>query len=302
MIGYDLLLLAFTTGMVVTVNPCGFAMLPAYLSFFVGAEAAETPLPIRDAVRRALVVGSAMTAGFVATFAVVGLTVSRLSDAAYTITPWMSVVIGLALTVFGIALLAGLQPMVRLPHLDRGGRTTGVVSMVLFGVSYAVASVGCTLPLFVGTMSTVFGRSLGQGIQYFVAYALGFGLIITTLTITLAVGERSLVGHVRRVLPFVHRIAGGMLVLTGSYIAYYGSVEVRTGQGRGIVHSPIINQVTTWSSQASTWILEQGGERVGAALGIVIVGALAVAFATRSPRASAETKQTVSERSSDPPD
>ena len=30
--------LALTAGMVATVNPCGFAMLPAYLAYFVGAE------------------------------------------------------------------------------------------------------------------------------------------------------------------------------------------------------------------------------------------------------------------------
>ena len=33
------LALAFTAGMVATVNPCGFAMLPAYLSYFLGLEA-----------------------------------------------------------------------------------------------------------------------------------------------------------------------------------------------------------------------------------------------------------------------
>ena len=28
--------LAFAAGLVATINPCGFAMLPAYLSFFLG--------------------------------------------------------------------------------------------------------------------------------------------------------------------------------------------------------------------------------------------------------------------------
>ena len=33
------LALAFSAGMIATVNPCGFAMLPAYLSYFLGLEA-----------------------------------------------------------------------------------------------------------------------------------------------------------------------------------------------------------------------------------------------------------------------
>ena len=32
------LALAFASGMVATVNPCGFAMLPAYLGYFLGLE------------------------------------------------------------------------------------------------------------------------------------------------------------------------------------------------------------------------------------------------------------------------
>ena len=35
------LALAFSAGMVATVNPCGFALLPAYLSYFLGLEEAE---------------------------------------------------------------------------------------------------------------------------------------------------------------------------------------------------------------------------------------------------------------------
>jgi cytochrome c biogenesis protein CcdA len=281
MIGYDLLILAFTTGMVVTVNPCGFAMLPAYLSFFVGAET-DTARPVDNTVRRAVVVATAMTVGFVATFAVTGLTVNLLSDAAYQVAPWISVVIGLGLVGLGLALLIGFQPIVRLPHLERGGRNTNVASMILFGASYAVASCGCTLPLFVGTMTTMFGRSLGDGAQYFLAYSLGFGLVITALTVAIAVGHRSVVGHVRRLLPFVHRIAGALLVLTGTYIAYYGYIEVRTGQGQGIPRSTVVDRVSDWSSQTSNWMVQQGGETLGAALLLIVIGAIAIGGYSRA--------------------
>jgi cytochrome c biogenesis protein CcdA len=280
-IGYDLLVLAFTTGMVVTVNPCGFAMLPAYLSFFVGAET-DTPKPVDDAVRRAVVVGAAMTAGFVATFAVIGLSVNLLTDAVYTIAPWLSLVIGIALFVLGVALLIGFQPIVRMPHLERGGKSTDVPSMMLFGVSYAVASCGCTLPLFVGTMSTMFGRSFGEGAQYFLAYSIGFGLVITAMTVALALGHRSIVRQVRQVLPFVHRVAGALLVFTGLYITYYGYIEIRSGQGQGIPRSSVVDRVSDWSSQISNWIVQQGGETVGAALLLVIIGAIGIGNYSRT--------------------
>src|SRR4051794_40344288 len=103
------LALAFTTGMVATVNPCGFAMLPAYLSFFLGIE------DERASVGRALVVGAAVTAGFATAFAITGLTVSRVTSSVYDVAPWVSLVIGAGLVLFGIALLSGLDLTTRLP-------------------------------------------------------------------------------------------------------------------------------------------------------------------------------------------
>ena len=67
---------AFGVGMVATVNPCGFAMLPAYLSFFLGLEGAGDDA--RTNVLRALLIGATITAGFVAVFGVLGHRVHRL--------------------------------------------------------------------------------------------------------------------------------------------------------------------------------------------------------------------------------
>ena len=83
--------LAFTAGMFAVVNPCGFAMLPAYLSFFLGDDADDAPGP---GVLRAVVVGMSVSAGFAALFAVIGLLVRHVSDQVLRWTPWLSVVIG----------------------------------------------------------------------------------------------------------------------------------------------------------------------------------------------------------------
>jgi len=281
MIDVDLLL-AFTTGMVVTVNPCGFAMLPAYLSFFVGSEDDASPEErVATTLGRSLVVGVAVTVGFVATFAVVGAVVNTLTDGVYDVAPWVSVVIGVALLAFGIALLAGFAPTFVSPHLERGGRTRGIGSMALFGVSYAVASIGCSLPLFLTYMVGNFGRGIASGAAYVLAYALGFGLVITALTVTLGLGRRSLAIGLRRVLPYVNRIAGGLLVVAGAYVAYYGSVEIRSGSGQAATSDGITDRVSRWSSDVSTWIQDVGAERIGVVLGLVVAAAVAAVVATR---------------------
>ena len=235
--------LAFTTGMVATVNPCGFAMLPAYLSFFLGIE------DERASVSRALVVAATVTVGFAATFALVGLLVSRVTTSIYDIAPWISLVIGGVLILFGAALLVGFDFMVRLPRLDRGGKSGGVGSMALFGVSYAVASIGCELPIFLAAMSGAFGKSFVSGVAYFAVFGLGFGAIMVSLTVALALARTSIVHTMRRVLPYVNRVAGGLLVLAGAYVAWYGWIEIG-----GDVNDPTVNRVTDWSASVQRWM------------------------------------------------
>ncbi|MEY2570091.1 MAG: cytochrome c-type biosis protein [Acidimicrobiaceae bacterium] len=269
--------LAFTTGMVVTVNPCGFAMLPAYLSFFVGVDQRDSDA--RTSVARALVVGITVTAGFVLTFTLLGLIVKLLTDTVYNAASWMSIVVGLALVVFGVALLAGYEPNLRLPHLERGGRTRGLGSMFVFGVSYAVASLGCSLPVFLAYTYSQFQTGIATGIATSLAFTAGFGLVLVSLTIALALAKQSLVHQLRRVLPYVNRIAGALLVLTGAYVAYYGTVEIRGAQTAG---APV-DKVTSWSATWSNWFNENYA-LVGLLGGIAVAAAIAfVATARRRP-------------------
>src|SRR5690606_35716989 len=93
---------AFGLGLVATVNPCGFAMLPAYLGYFLGLEGHDDP---DRSVLRALAVGATLTAGFVAVFAVIGLIIEHVSRAVMDAIPYATVVIGVALVVLAIAML-----------------------------------------------------------------------------------------------------------------------------------------------------------------------------------------------------
>ena len=275
------LALAFTTGMVVTVNPCGFAMLPAYLSFFVGVDQRDDDT--RTSVARALVVGVTVTLGFVLTFTLLGLIVKQISDRVYDAASWISILVGAALAVLGIALLFGYELNVRLPHLERGGRTTGLGSMFVFGVSYAVASLGCSLPVFLTYSYSQFQAGVATGIASSLAFTVGFGMVLISLTIALALAKRSLVHQVRRVLPYVNRVAGALLVATGVYVAYYGSVEVRGPSTSG----EAIDRVTGWSSTVSSWL--DDNHPLIAVVGTAAIAAAIVFVATARRRAPVDS-------------
>src|SRR5690606_5564715 len=118
---------AFTAGLVAAVNPCGFPMLPAYLSFFIGADDAEADGSSR--VPRALASGAAVSLGFFLVFVGIGLPVDAGLDVIMDWVPWLTMVVGAGLVALGVAMLAGRAPILALPRLDRGGRTRGLGSM-----------------------------------------------------------------------------------------------------------------------------------------------------------------------------
>ena len=195
------LALAFSAGMVATVNPCGFALLPAYLTYFLGLDPAGSDATTDSAdarranpspVLRALVVSAAVTAGFLVVFGVMGLAWSSVSSVIGRRLPWFTLVIGIGLVVLGVAVLRGFEPTLRLPHLDLNRSGRELVTMFLFGISYAVASLSCTIPVFISLVSVTLDGSFGQSVGAFVAYGLGMGMTLAILTLveTPQIGDR----------------------------------------------------------------------------------------------------------------
>jgi len=268
------LALAFTAGMVATVNPCGFAMLPAYLTFFLGLGGGIADEDRRAGVARGLAVGAVVTLGFVVVFTTIGALISHLSLAVEEWFPWMTIAVGIGVLALGIALLFGFELRLALPHLERGGRERTLTSMFVFGVSYAVASLSCTLPVFLTVVAGTFSRSNTlSGIAMYVSFALGMGLVLTVLTVTLALARQSLVHGLRSSLPMINRISGALLVIAGAYFTWYGIYELRIRDDPLTEDGPV-GTVTGWSSDISNWVQDIGAERLGLVLGIVVCVAL----------------------------
>ena len=249
--------LAFTAGMVATVNPCGFAMLPAYLSYFLGLESGPNAKPdsAETDVTRALVVGATVSAGFVGLFAIAGALISWTSFGVGRVSPWLTVIIGAVLVVAGIGFVSGWEPTLRLPHLDRGGRERGLGSMFVFGVSYAIASLSCTLPAFTAVVATTFSRSsFAAGLATFLAYGAGMALLLMVLTVALALARHQMVTGLRRLLPFVARISGAIMALMGAYLVWYGIYEIRLIERGDQVGQGPVGLVTSWSASMSDWL------------------------------------------------
>lgn len=270
--------LAVAAGMAATVNPCGFALLPAYLSAFLGSEHRSGGT---NAVGRALAVSAALTAGFVVVFGLFGLVITPLALSIEDKLPWVTIVIGIGLVALGIALLAGKQPTLKIPKLQRGGSDGTLPSMFLFGISYATASLSCTIGPFLAITTTTFrSSSFIAGLGIFLAYALGMGIVIGVLTIALSLAKATFVQRFRSALPKINRIAGAFIVIAGIYVAYYGWYEIRVFNGD--TDDPIIDRaisIQTWLT--NTVVPDDPGRVALLALAAIAVGAVAATLVRR---------------------
>lgn len=275
----DVVPLALAAGLVAAFNPCGFALLPSYLALLVA-------VPGAGGIWRALRLSAAMTAGFVAVFGVFGLVTAMLAVSLQQHLPWITIVVGVALVGLGGWLLAGRELLLRVPGLATGGRPSGsLTGLFWYGASYAVASLSCTIAPFLAVTGLVSGSaSVLTGVTAFVAYAVGMGMVVGLLSMLVALARGAVVARLRRLLPYVSRISGALLVLAGAYVAYYGWYELGVYAGAA-ADDPIVETAT-----AAAGTLAGGLERLGfwpvAAAFAAVVGAAVTATALSRRRRS----------------
>ena len=220
-------LLAFAFGMASAVNPCGFAMLPAYLGLYLGSAEQDGGVthPSRH-FGRALIIGGALTAGFVVLFGTVGTLISLGASFVADIIPWLGLVIGVLLAIVGAWLLGGGKLYTGFAaratsHLGDPNQV-GVKGYFLFGLSYGTASLSCTLPIFLGVVGvSVAGTSVLASVGQFLLFALCMGVVITVLTLGMALFKGTMVRWLRKAMPYIQPIGSWLMVIAGAYLVFY---------------------------------------------------------------------------------
>jgi len=219
---------AFGAGMMSTVNPCGFAMLPAYLALYLGAQESEFYQSSRGLrALKALMVAGVVSAGFILLFGAMGALISAGGRLLIAAMPWIAVVIGLGLVVLGLWMVAGGQLAAgffsRLAHRIGDPRETSLRGFFLFGIAFGATSLSCTLPIFLVVVGgALAASSYISGLAQFFSYGLGMGLVMLVLTLGVALFKEGLiVGKIRKVMPYLHHVTAAFLILAGSYIVYY---------------------------------------------------------------------------------
>ncbi len=261
---------SFILGVLAAVNPCGFVLLPTYLVFFLGTRE-ETKLTTSERMRRALVVSSGISIGFLAIFFVIGV-ISRL------FTQWIelnakyaSLAIGVVLVIGGARMLTGWTPKFAMPQIG-GVQTKTFRATVTYGVAYAVASIGCTI----GFLTTaVFGsialHGFISGVFSILLYGLGMAMLVTALTVSLAFAKTGIVTVIKNRLYIIQRLGAILVTLTGIYLVLYWYAAISEEKSTSFV-----TRIERWQTTVASFLQQQGAYRLAIVLTLIVTVAIFV--------------------------
>ena len=212
---------AFSAGMVASVNPCGVLLLPSYVLYQLKSEREESSTARR--ALRGLVVAAVVTVGFVLVFGAVGAVIAAGGQWLVRAFPVVGLIVGMAMAVLGVWILVtdktlGILMASRL-EIERQ-RTLG--NAFLFGLTYAIGSLSCTLPIFLAVVGTsLTGGGALAALSQFIGYAVGMGAVILFVTLGAVLFRRAMGRWLRLITPYVHRVTALFAIGAGLYLAYY---------------------------------------------------------------------------------
>jgi cytochrome c biogenesis protein CcdA len=216
-----------------------------------------------------------MALGFLTVFGLFGALTVSAATTVQRLLPYATVLVGAALIVLGLWLLSGrvLPTLTLRAPGPRWAPTARLGSMYGYGVSYAIASLSCTIgPFLAVTAAGLHGGSAVTGAAIYLAYTAGLTLVVGVLAVAAATASTAMADRLRRILPFVNRIGGALLALVGLYVAYYGSYEVRLFGANANPQDAVITAAGRLQGAVAGWVHQHGiWPWVAAALALVLL-------------------------------
>ncbi len=239
------LALAFGAGLLATLNPCGFALLPAYVSYVVGQDTANGKATAWAQALRGGVLGLPLAAGFLLVFIVAGGILAAGGRLLAHLFPWMAILVGLGLVALGgwtllsgrVPEIPGLGPLANAAgqprtaaasredgHMEehRLGHAGDLRAAWAFGLGYGLSSLGCTLPVFLLVVgSAVTASGWVSALLVFAAYAAGMLLVLLAVAMAASTLQDLLRHFVLPLLRWVQPVAALLVIAAGVYIVIY---------------------------------------------------------------------------------
>lgn len=214
--------LVFAAGVFATFNPCGFAMLPAYMTLLVTSSSKrDTPLQL---ALRALQFAFFMALGVISIFALFAAVIFPISTSIQAYLPIVTITIGILLILLGAATLLGKAPYLKKLWSPNTAPTTRIKNLYLYGVTFALGSVSCTIGPLLAATSKALDLSFIATIKTYVTYAIGISVTIAFIAI-LALFSQATLRKIRNSMRVIEVISSVFLIAVGLYLMIFGLYE-----------------------------------------------------------------------------
>ncbi len=240
--------LAIVAGVLATFNPCGFALLPAYLGMIAAANEGRSK---SAALIGGLRFASGMTVGFILLFGTFGLVFAPFASAISRYLPIVTIVIGVFIVALGFWLLLGRKVGNGASLIKGWSPGESWFSQVGYGLTFAIVSLSCTFgPFLAVTGASIRSSDFFAIVFTFVAFALGMGAAVSVIAVATALTGSQVSLWIRSKSEVISKVTGSLVILAGLYVAWFGWFEWRVNSGEQI-NDPIIGRVT----DAQAWVV-----------------------------------------------
>jgi cytochrome c-type biogenesis protein len=209
---------ALFAGFVSFLSPCVLPLVPAYLVYLTGATVEHVASEEKPASSRRAVMLCALlfVLGFSTVFVGLGASASVIGSALRRWSAELSIAAGIVIIIMGLHFLG----LTRIGFLMREGRMpipkpVGLWGAYVMGLAFAFGWTPCIGPVLAAILSIAASENTVQkGALLLAVYSAGLGIPFL-LAAFLIERSSSALARLRRYLPTVERVMGGLMVLVG---------------------------------------------------------------------------------------
>ncbi|MBA31224.1 MAG: hypothetical protein CL748_01645 [Chloroflexi bacterium] len=236
---------AFIAGLIASLNPCGFMMLPAYIGIFVSDKNLQKNQNKLFHLQSAIIISVSMGLGFLLVFGSIGIIISLSRDiiSQYVdLFHWIGFILGFLLILIAIYLSSGeklyFQKPQSLSSKIKINNEVNFKNYFFFGISYALVSISCTMPIFLALIGSSIARDgVLYGFYQFLLYSAGMTLMIIIITVTISLFKSTFLDKFKKSSKYLDIVSSYILIIVGGYLIFYWLTE-------GNISEKIINIFT----------------------------------------------------------
>jgi len=211
---------SFLQGALAFLAPCAVALLPGYIVAFISRNSQGDPTLVRR-LYRGLKLALLSILGILVVYAIAGGMIIVASQVLKDYMKWVTILMGTVLIVLGILMVMGKNVSFSL-NMNNATHQTEAVEAFVFGIAYAIGALGCLFPLFlVVATQALAAPTVWQGTTYIGAYFVGLSGMMVVIILLSTFAKTLLMKYLRKILPYMERVTGGLLIFAGSYVIYY---------------------------------------------------------------------------------